>query len=96
MGGSFGGLIMRHANRLSGWGSNDPRNADTKPRKKHPDVIAATKELHRIQDVYNEAKRNAMSNFQRGMSIHGGAMQRTGLITGDESVRDLIRISREL
>jgi len=97
MGGSFGGMMMRHANRLSGWGSNDPRNVDAKPRrKKHPDDTAARKELDRIRDTYIEAKRNAMKAFHLGVSKHCDDWVRAGFIRGDESVRELVRISREL
>lgn len=97
MGGALGSMMMRHANRMSGWGSNDPRNADAPaPRKKHPDVIAARKELHRIQDRYDAAKRDALCNFQRGLTAHGTLFQRAGLVKGDESVRELLQIAREL
>lgn len=97
MGGSFGGMMMRHANRLSGWGSNDPHTDDAQPpRKRHPDDTAARKELRRIQETYREAKRDAMQAFHRGVSAHCDSWVRAGFIRGDESVSDLIRISHEL
>lgn len=98
MGGSLGNMMLRHANRMRGtFSSNDPRNRDATPRrKKHPDVIAASRELERIQMRYVDAKREAVCNFQRGLSVHGAEFQRAGLIKGDESIRDLIRISHEL
>lgn len=97
MGGSFGGMMMRHANRMTGWGSNDPHTDDAPPpRKRHPDDIAARKELRRIQETYSEAKREAMRAFNRGVSPHCDSWVRAGLIRGDESTRELIQISREL
>lgn len=98
MGGSLGNMMLRHANRMHGtFSSNDPRNRDATPRrKKHPDVIAASRELERIQQRYLDAKHLAVFEFQHGMFIHGATMQRAGLISGGESVRELIKIAHEL
>lgn len=98
MGGSFGGMMMRHADRMHGRtfsSTNDPDyTAPARKRKPHPDVTTARTELERIQSTHRKARNAAVMTFRDGYLPLEDDLIKAKIITGLESISDLARLGQ--
>ncbi|MNQ39195.1 hypothetical protein D3C85_527990 [compost metagenome] len=98
MGGSFGGMMMRHADRMHGRtfsSTNDPDYAaPARKRKPHPDVVEAEVELKRIKTAYSKARNAAVFEFREGYLPIEDDLIKAKVITGLESIRTLCQIGQ--